>query len=245
MAIARTFQSLQIYDILANLLPGTMLLIVLITTVQIEEYLGNMSSTLLVAVFLIVGFIIGHIVQAVASQLNGPPRLFGLVVAELRGVEPYNPSGSFEFLPQQMRGWMGLRRSTLSDLSITEVEERFWPIAKEEFDLTEEFEHHGRLMQLVLSYLETVPATRALRFQSVHTFHRSMWGMWYLSVVLVTTVGVASYFNLILSRGSVVLTIMAILSLFGILVFGQRKEKFNEKVVEYAIIDFYTQQKAQ
>jgi hypothetical protein len=242
MAVARTLQSLQIYDILANLLPGLMLLVVLGGTVRVEKYIGSMPSGLLVAAFIVTGFILGHMIQSVASQLNGPPRLFGLLIAEMRSVEPYDPNGTFEFLPQHVREWAGFERAELSDLTQTEVEEQFWPMAKSQFNLSDDFGDHGHLMRLVLSYLETVSATRALRFQSIHTFHRSMWGMWFLSLLLVIIVGIGSSMSLIASRSPTLLVLFGVGSLLGIQVFGNRKEKFNRKFVEYAIIDFYTQQ---
>lgn len=245
MAVARALRSLHIYDILANLLPGLMLLVVIMATVRVEEYLGSLSSGVLIAAFLVVGFIAGHIIQAFASRLNGKPRLFGLLVADMRGTSPYDPGGTFEFLPSRLRSWLGFKRCTLSDLHMTEVEQEFWPLAKEQFDLTHEFEHHGRLMQLVLSYLESGPATRALRFQSIHTFHRSMWGMWFVSLIFVAGVWIGSFWSLVPVRSTAILGLIFMLSLVGVWTFGKRKEKFNRKVVEYTIIDFYTQQKSQ
>jgi xanthosine utilization system XapX-like protein len=245
MAAGRVLRSLHIYDILANLLPGSMLLVVIIATVRVEEYLGGLSSGVFVAAFLVVGFIAGHIIQAFASRLNGKPRLFGLLVADMRGIDPYDPNGTFEFLPSRLRSWLGFERSTLSDLHVTEVEREFWPLAKNQFDLTDELEHHGRLMQLVLSYLESGSATRALRFQSIHTFHRSMWGMWFVSLIFVAGVWTGSLWSLVPVRSTAILGLIFMLSLVGIWTFGKRKEKFNRKVVEYTIIDFYTQQKSQ
>lgn len=245
MAVARVLRSLHIYDILANLLPGSMLLVVIMATVRVEEYLGSLSSGVLVAAFLVVGFIAGHIIQAFASRLNGKPRLFGLLVADMRGIDPYDPDGTFEFLPSRLRSWLGFERCTLSDLHVTEVEQEFWPLVKNQFDLTDGLEHHGRLMQLVLSYLESGPATRALRFQSIHTFHRSMWGMWFVSLIFVAGVWIGSLWSLVPVRSTAILGLIFMLSLVGIWTFGKRKEKFNRKVVEYTIIDFYTQQKSQ
>ncbi len=245
MPVARTLSSLQIYDILGNLIPGTTFLILLATLIEVENYLGQTNSSLLVATFIILGFVIGHVIQSIASSLNGTPRLFGLFVAEIRETEPYDPEGTLENLPDEMRSWLGLKRADLSDLRITDVEEEFWPMAQSHFGLSDDFADHGRLMQLVLSYLETVSATRALRFQSIHTFHRSMWGMWFLSFFAVLLVAIGDSLNLIVARSWLVLVSVALGSLFGIRIFGQRKEKFNQKVVEYAIVDFYTEQVSQ
>ncbi|TQQ79150.1 hypothetical protein EGH24_12210 [Halonotius terrestris] len=245
MVVASTFRSLKIYDILANLLPGLMLLIIIAATISVEEYFSGISTSLLVAGFFVVGFIIGHVIQGVASKLNGTPRLFGLVLSEMRNVEPYDPDGTFQALNPQIRDWFGFKRATTSDLNLTEVEEKFWSLARDEFELSDDFKNHGRLMQLVLSYLETVSAARALRFQSIHTFHRSMWGMWILSIPLIIAIQIGGHYNILATRSLSVFILVGSVSLLGIRVFGERKEKFNKKVVEYAIVDFYVQQKSQ
>jgi hypothetical protein len=245
MAIARALRSLQIYDILANLVPGVVVLIVIGVAVPVECYLGEVPSSILVTGVIIVGFVSGHVIQALASRLNGEPRLFGLLVAELRETEPYDPEGTLELLPDRAREWLGFKRTPVTKISITEVEKAFWPMAKAQFDLSEEFRNYGRLMQLVLSYLETVPTTRALRFQSIHSFHRSMWAVCFLSVALVSTVGISGYLNLVEIRSWPILALLGVCSALGIWIFGKRKEKFNRKVVEYTVIDFYTAQKSQ
>lgn len=241
MPVARTLRSLQVYDILANLIPGTTFLVVLAATVPVERSLETVGSGPLLASFVVCGFVIGHVIQSLASTLNGPPRLFGLLVDETRSRDLYDPSGTAEFLPTRIRDWLGFERADLDALTITSVEESFWPMAKDRFDLSDDFWHNGRLMQLTLSYLETVPATRALRFQSIHTFHRSMWGMWMLALFAVFLVALGDAIGLLVGRPPSVLAVVAVFSLAGIHIFGQRKEKFNRKVVEYAVVDFYTQ----
>jgi len=245
MPVASTLRSLEIYDILANLLPGLMLLIIVTLTMRVEEYITGISTSLLVAGFIVVGFVAGHVIQGIASKLNGPPRLFGLVLSEMRNIEPYDPDGTLQALNPKIRDWLGFKRATISDLNLTEVEKEFWQMAKTQFELADDFKNHGRLMQMILSYLETVPATRALRFQSIHTFHRSMWGMWILTIPIILALAICGHYNIIAIRSSKVLIMTGIVSIFGIWVFGERKEKFNRKVVEYAIVDFYVQQKSQ
>lgn len=245
MAVSRVFGSLHIYNILANLLPGTMLIFVLSAVVPVEDHLAKLSPGILIAALLIIGFVAGHLVQMVASHLNGRPRLFSQVVSNIRGTEPYSPGGTLEQLPQSLRGFMGFERADISDMHLTEVEEDIWELSKDQFDLTDDFSNDGRLMQLILSYLESVPASRALRFQSIHTFHRSMWGGWFLSLFLVLLVGIAGFLDILTTRSPLILGTIAIVSVLGIWVFGQRKEKFNRMFVEYTIIDFYVQQKGE
>ena len=218
MGVARTFRALELYDILANLIPGATFLLALAVVVEFEEYV-QISGGILVGIFLIIGFILGHVVQAVASTLDGTPTLFGNVVRASKGEEVDDVS-----------------------IPITHVEESVWPLMKQKFSLPDDFEDYGGMFRLLLSYIETTPATRAIRFQALHSFHRSMWAVWHL-VVGVVLVGVAlKLFDVVAVRSWATLLASIGGALLGIAVFKNRKEKFNRRFIQYAIADFYTDQ---
>ena len=129
MGVARTFRPLEFYDILANLIPGTTILLAVAGIIEVEKYV-QISGGIIVGVCLIVGFISGHVVQAVASQLDGTPTLFGAVVRVSKGEE-------VDDVP----------------IPITHVEELIWPLMKRKFALPEEFENYGEMFRLLLSYI--------------------------------------------------------------------------------------------
>lgn len=217
--ITRPFSSLGVYDILANLIPGSVLIIAIGATVDVGTSIRLSSSTLTAAVFLVAAFVMGHFIQAIASELDGTPTLFGAIMEELNGSHDRD-------IP----------------IELTVIEESVWPMMRKKFDLPDEFDNYGHLFRLLLSYLETTPSIRSLRFQSLHSYYRSMWAVWYLVAATVIVVGILDFFRVIRSRSILVLIGILVLARFGIYVFGSRKEKFNQRFVQYVIIDFYNDQ---
>lgn len=215
MGVASTFRALELYDILANLIPGMTFLLVVAVVFEVEQY-TKLSVGITVGVFLIVGFILGHVVQAVASRLEGTPTLFRNVVRASKGIE-------VDDIP----------------IPITHIEESLWPLMKQTFVLPDDFENYGEMFRLLLSYIETTPATRALRFQALHSFYRSMWALWYLAVGIVVIGAGLKLLEIVAVRSWPILGASIAVALIGIAVFNSRKEKFNKRFIQYAIIDFY------
>lgn len=219
MGVARTFRALELYDILGNLIPGSTFLLALAVIFEIEEYLPLTGATTTIGVFLITAFVFGHVVQAVASKLEGTPTLFGDVIRASKGE-------AVDDVP----------------IPITDVEEAMWPMLKRKFSLPDDFENYGEMFRLLLSYIETTPATRALRFQALHSFHRSMWTVWYLVTGGVVIAAVLKIGGVVAVRGWPILGLTTICALIGIRVFKVRKNKFNRLFIQYAVVDFYTDQ---
>ena len=219
MGVARAFRSLELYDILANLVPGSVLVIFIGVVFGIETYIPLPTGAVTLGVFLIIALTSGHIIQFVASRLEGTPTLFGTVVR-------------------------ASKREDIDDvpIPITHIEEAFWPLMEQKFALPEDFDDYGEMLRLLMSYVETTPATRALRFQALHSFHRSMWAVWYLGAGLAIVGTALKLFDFIIVRSWPVLGISLIGALAGIRIFRIRKEKFNRLFIQYAIVDFYTDQ---
>lgn len=219
MPVARSFRALELYDVLANLVPGAVLLLVLSIIFPIENYIQFSTGAFAAGAFLVTALILGHVIQAVASELNGTPTLFGEVIRATRQDNVKEPG-----------------------IKITHVEEAVWPLMKRKFALPDDFNNSGEMFRLLLSYIETTPATRALRFQALHSFHRSMWAVGYIAVAL-TLVGIfLKYIGWIAVRSWPVLGIVLVGSFVEILIFRQRKEKMNKRFIQYAIVDFYSDQ---
>ncbi|SFC24000.1 hypothetical protein SAMN05444422_10614 [Halobiforma haloterrestris] len=219
MAVARSFRALELYDVLTNLVPGAVVLLIPSIIFPVENFISSSTGTLGAGAFLVSALVFGHIVQVIASWLDGTPKLFGKVIRATRGEDVGD-------LP----------------IDITYVEESVWPLMERQFALPENFDDYGEMFRLLLSYIETTPATRALRFQALHSFHRSMWAVGHIAV-LITTIGILlKRTGLVTVRSWPVLSLALIGSLIGIWVFGQRKEKMNKRFIQYAIADFYIHQ---
>jgi hypothetical protein len=219
MSVSRSFRALELYDVLVNLVPGAVLLIAISVIFQIEKYVQFSTGAIAAGVFVVAAFVLGHFIQAVGSQLDGTPTLFADVIRVSKG------EGVEEVA-----------------INITHVEESIWPLVKRKFSLPDDCEDHGEMFRLLLSYIDTIPATRALRFQVLHSFHRSMWAVW----IIVFTFALASVLlkivNLVAVRSWSVLAMAISGSFVGIIVFCLRKKKFNKRFVQYAIADFYSDQ---
>jgi hypothetical protein len=216
MAISHTLRSLELYDILANLIPGGVLLISIAVVFQVESYINFSNNSLAAATFLIAAFVLGHIIQAVASYIDGQPTLFGDVIRYTRGENIDHPP-----------------------LRITVVEKSVWPIMKKKFNLSDDFDDYGALFRLLLSHIETTPTVRALRFQSLHSFHRSMWAVGYITAILSILGWGLKWQTVVDVRSCWILLASFVASIVTIIVFKSRKEKMNERFIQYAMVDLY------
>jgi hypothetical protein len=219
MSVSRSFRALELYDVLANLVPGAVLLLALGVIFQVENYIQFSTGAIAAGVFLVSALVSGHIIQVVASELDGTPTLFGEVIRATR-------EGSVNESP----------------IEVTHVEKSVWPLMKRKFALPDDFEDYGELFRLLMSYIETTPATRALRFQALHSFHRSIWAVGYITSALTLVGALLKYSGWVAVCSWPILGLALAGSFAGILVFRRRKEKMNRLFIQYAIADFYSDQ---
>lgn len=219
MTIARSFRALELYDVLANLVPGAVLLLAISAIFRIEDYIQFSTSAFTAGAFLVTALVSGHVIQAFASELDGTPTLFGDVIRASRQNDIEEPA-----------------------IKITHVEQAVWPLMQRKFSLPDDFEDYGEMFRLLLSYIETTPATRALRFQALHSFHRSMWAAGFLIIILALISMPLKHLGWVAVQPWPLLGIVLIGGIIGILVFQQRKEKMNKRFIQYAIADFYSDQ---
>ena len=218
MSVGQPLRALDFYDVVVNLVPGAVL--VLGTGVLVApaiDFSGLPKGTALIA-FVILSFVAGHVMQWMGSELEGTPRLFGDTMKRIRGQE---------------------NEDLQTDIRLTEVEDEFWELCKEEFNLTDDFTDYGKLMRLLLSRLET-SGRRSTRFQALYTFHRSMSATCVCLLVIVILSFTAAY-AFISPTPYVPYATVGVLSLFGLLIFQDRVDHFNKLFVEYVIIDFHVE----
>lgn len=216
MAIGRALRTLAIYDLFTNLIPGIVLTSTILLLIPFESKTKTIPAGILVATFISLSFALGHLAQFVGSKREGTPTTFGDSVKAINARCP---------------DWAPIR--------VTHIESSFLDKCKKEFDLPNEFNDYGRLLQLLLSHLETTSHTRALRFQAVHAFHRSMWAISELLIGISFSMVLFDVFELWSSRSSGIAIAVLGLSMVGRYVFNVRRKKFDKKFVEYVIVDFY------
>lgn len=213
MPVSRTLSVLDLYDVLTDLIPGTMVVssALLIYPPLLE---GIRPPNLFWIGALFGGYITGHFLRVV-RDLGSPETDFQDSLRE--------------------------RDSYIHAEVYNQIQDRF--------ELDSSGEDSGTLyagvsdaevMPLVLSYLETRPAVRALRMQSMYSFYRSM----YVGSTVVLGLGVLALILKAVRDPWVTSWTAALLALLlavvGVLVFRVRREKFKERFVTYTFLDFYS-----
>lgn len=228
MTIGRSLSILSLYDLLANLIPGLAWAIITILLFPVDWFAINSTNapgTFVVAV-IIFGFIAGHIAQWFGSTLDDKLQdrnhdgvdLFTRTMNAINDDQDETPIGC-----------------------VTRIEENFWDHAQKQFDLPDDFPKTSKLFLLVLSYLETRPATRASRFQAIHTFHRSMWAASILSFAMTFIAIIFAAVGWTSTKWPALIVIFAA-TLVSIYVFNNRKNHFEKTFLRYVFLDFYQDQ---
>lgn len=220
MALARSFRALGFYDVITNLVPGALWTGALILLLPIDELIQGLPSGVVVGGFLSLAYVTGHLLQALGSWADSPTT-FGDTLTAIQNEAP-----------------------STAPITVTHIENSFLTLCEQQFSLPPDFKHYGKLLKMVLSYLETTPYTRALRFQSVYSFHRSMWAAsWSLLIVLAILCGLSALGHSLLPSTTVTGGI-TIAALVGVAVFWNRKNKFDKTFVKYLFVDFYNSQQS-
>ncbi|WP_058992247.1 hypothetical protein [Haloarcula sp. CBA1127] len=220
MALARSFRALGFYDVITNLVPGALWIGALIVLLPVDELIQGLPSGVVVGGFLTLAYVTGHLLQALGSWADSPTT-FGDTLTAIQNETP-----------------------ATAPLSVTHIEKSFLTLCEQRFSLPSDFDHHGKLLKMVLSYLETTSYTRALRFQSVYSFHRSMWVASWSLLVVVAVLGSLSCLGRSLLPSNIVTVGVVIASLVSVVVFWNRKNKFDKTFVKYLFVDFYNSQQS-
>lgn len=220
MALARSFRALGFYDVITNLVPGALWIGALILLLPIDELIQSLPSGVVVGGFLTLAYVIGHLLQALGSWADSPTT-FGDTLTAIQNEKP-----------------------ATAPITVTYVEESFFTLFEQQFSVPSDFEHYGRLLKMVLSYLETTPYTRALRFQSVYSFHRSMWAASWSLLLVLAILGGLSALGYLLLPPFIITGGVTIGAIVGVAVFWKRKNKFDKTFVKYLFIDFYNAQQS-
>jgi general stress protein CsbA len=232
MAVARNLRVLDLYDVLSNLIPGAVLLLSLVVLLHLEPVLNQYNSGFVIVIISASSLILGHIIQALSSWILGSSNLFGRTIKTARNTH-------YSSLPLE---------SDNEEITITQIEWLFWMLCQLYFGLRVSFTDYGKLIKMVLAHLETTPAVRALRFQAIWTFYRSMVMTSILIFLSSLILYVREIYITCVLRGPAPLVagipslrvgIFLSLSLFAGIIFHIQKKKRDKIFVQYVIIEFY------
>lgn len=216
MSFDSPLSALNLYDVLTDLIPGVTFVGSLAFLVRIED-IQALDLGMLVALIAVGGYVAGHVLQSVRSKIWGTPDLFQRTASALYDGGDETPLGG-----------------------VSDVEAQFLNRCRQQFDLDEEFEDWTQLFRLVISYLETQPERRALRFQALHSFYWSLTaafgGIALLAVVATVTIAIT---EVELLRSIDVLVVTVGVSTVLTRVFESRRQKFQRHFVQYLITDFH------
>lgn len=213
MSVAQTVGRLHLFDILAALIPGAVLL-----TIFSVVFTGDFFDVLVgnAGVFLVFSYVFGNGIQEGMTLVANAPQHFEILMEDVVSENSRNP-----------------------DIAVTEIEEGFLDLCLDEFELRDDFDDYDRLFDMLLSYLDTKPASRGLRFQALFSFYWAMEFVSYLAVLVGTLALVASHVRPAMTIGQLQILTVILFSVMGIFVFRARRASFGEDFVEYVIADFY------
>lgn len=205
MPAARYFRGLTTFDLLGNLVPGTVVLAAALASLPNPPTPTRPGGYLL---FGVVAFSIGHFVQRYASAATGDRRSFDWTMDAARQ-QGRSPDADDEGENADESGDPGSARnpvceklsfgaSALFDPLVwpvrsprgTVLEERIianlaWKHLLDSYDLPPGTDNHSVLFHLVSSELDDVATpSRALRFQAIRNFHRGMWTATWITLAL-------------------------------------------------------------
>lgn len=188
----------NLYDLLGNIIPGSLLIstsIILLPNRFLSLLLEVPSAGIIMAIFL--SYLTGSIIQKVASEAERGRSKFENTIDAARvgntdaNLEPNRGHSIREVyvrvsnrVPQFWAETLYLTRyQNDRPIRITKIEQEIWKHYESHFETSEGFDDYDRLLGLMTSNLETQPGSKALRFQALRNFHRGMWITCYLIFV--------------------------------------------------------------
>lgn len=228
MVAEEGIESVNLYDIFANIVPGLSFLFGIMIPLNVRYLVdfvfgreAMVQFTLAYLILLVaLAFITGQLLQAFGSRFDGDHG-FPRFVQEIRGED------------------------VDSRYEVTEFDEVFWHFCRERFVLSDNFESYDRLFKSVLAYLEHSQRTRALRLQALYLFARGVFVAGVLLTVFYTILLLSLYYDYVpfrwefLFRSQLVIATSAVLSATVSYISYKERRKLESDWVKYAITEFY------
>lgn len=211
------FNVLTIYEILTDLIPGTIVLISFLTLFRVSPPSSSVSG-LAVIQLLFGGFVIGHVLRYLRQRTSSYDLFFEKLYNPETDIERY----VHERLPRHFR--------------ITRREHQ-----NNENDKSDPYSGMDGIeaLFLMLHSLETPPLRRGLRIEATFSFYRNML-VGSLVVCLLSITGLVVKW-IAPSHVSSIYTLWGFLagSVLAFIIFKNRKDTYESFFVKYIFIDFY------
>lgn len=245
MAVERPISVLNIYDIYANFIPGVALSLYLFIAIPVELNNINPSPGIALVGLIIGGVILGQILQWTGSHLDdcigeGAETVFeetlnGLKIDEL-------PTDSQDGLIKRCFQTLTdpLIISYDQELDKTPIVVDFPRNFQRQFQPLFCFPTKRSVFYLITGALINQRMDRTTRFQALHAFFRSMWAASSVSIVLLSLLSIDSMLiHYIDMKVDAYIIFLFLSSIFLLIVFWDRKRKFEKVFVEHVFQDFH------
>jgi len=227
MVAEEGIQSVNLYDLFANVIPGMSFVFGLTIAFEPAPTIGAILSVEHPAQFniaylillLSIAFVIGQLLQAFGSRHDGDHG-FSNFVRKIKG----------EDIECRHR--------------LTDFGDEFWEHCEDRFDLSEDFDDYGRLFKLILSRLESSGQNRALRMQALYLFARGVWvAAWALTLLFLITYFSIEYDYLPVNWTTMFRAPEVILFGAGVtwvtrMIVASEREQFEKDWIQYTITEF-------
>lgn len=153
------FPKFQLYEFLANVVPGS--LILLVGFLLFHPDISNYGTILIAAVFLILAYTAGQVIQAISSIIEVREDHFGKIINDIHNEQ--------------------------SD----EVEEKFWKSFQNQFAISSDYSNTSRILRLVLSQLESseTKALKLQRIYTFHRSMWALFTLFSVSSLIILVYG--------------------------------------------------------
>lgn len=207
MAVGRFFQGLTAFDLLGNLIPGSVALLAALGFAANPILPSSLGGTVLFAGG---GFILGSVIQAHASAATAKPKTFDWTLqyaeelddlltssnnsSNRKPNEDELPFGYSLYGPFYWRLWGREWGEQLDDRILTS---RIWQHLVDTHDLPTDTEEFSVLYRLMLSQVDDSSSpSRSLRIQAIRNFSRGMWiTSWYVLALTIAAYVLDCWFD--------------------------------------------------
>lgn len=210
MSVGRYVRGLNAYDLLGNLIPGTIGLVAIIGFLSSPPIPNDVGEY---GLFIAVAFVIGAINQAYASKAAGSRESFDKTMNSVEDLsslqyQEHEPEGGEGAQDGQTKegsgiwilhpfigplcGWWRPKRGEKMDDAI--LANRIWTHLVDTHEIPFETESYSVLYHVLLSRVDNIQSpSRAIRIQAIRNFYRGMWITAWYSLLLIMIAIIADW----------------------------------------------------
>lgn len=228
MVMDQGIKNLNLYDVFANIVPGLIFLFGLLVPFNLSAILNAVLGDQVkigfgVPEFLIlitIAFVVGQILQVAGGR--------------------FDDDHGFSAFMWKIRG-----RETETRIDVSDFDALFWDMCRDHFQLSGDFDSHGRLFQALLSFLEERNRSRALRMQALYLLTRGLFMAVLFLIIIYLITAISLYFQYLPEewhqylRSTEIIFMFTILAYLLLMTINDRSEEFEKDWIEYTVTECY------